>query len=81
MLSQGMIGEAKHMGDKLGVGSSQPGLHFDNSGEALLEVLKEDIIERPCNPQRVLVHGIAKAIPAPFLAIVRSPCESRCRST
>ena len=33
------------MDDKLGVGSSQPRLHFDNSGEAL-EVVKRDIIER-----------------------------------
>ena len=46
MLSQGVIEEAKHMGDKLGVGSSQPRLHFDNSGEALLELLKGDIFIR-----------------------------------
>lgn len=79
VLSQGVIEEAKHMGDKLGVGSSQPRLHFDNSGEALLEVLKGDIIERSRNSQCVLVPGIAEAIPALFLAIVRSPPESRCR--
>ena len=66
------------MADKLGVGSSQPRLHFDNSDEALLEVLKGNIIELSCNPQCVLVLGIAKAIPALFLAIVRSPPESRC---
>ena len=79
MLSQGVIQEAKHVGDKLGVSSSQPWLHFDNSDEALLEVLKGDIIERSCNSQCGLVPGIAKAIPALFLAIVRSPPESRCR--
>ena len=39
-----LIDEATHMGDTLGVGSSQPRLHFDNSDEALLEVLKRDII-------------------------------------
>ena len=70
MLSQGVIEEAKHMGDKFSVDSSQSRLHFDNSGEALLEVLKGDIIERSRNSQCVLVL---------FLAIVRSPPESRCR--
>ena len=79
MLSQGVIEAAKHMGDKLGVGISHPRLHFDNSDEALLEILKGDIIERSCIPQRVLVPGIAEAIPALFFAIVRSPPESRCR--
>ena len=67
------------MGDKLGVGSSQPRLHFDNSDEALLEVLKGDIIEQSCNSQCAVVSGIAEAIPALFLAIVRSSPESRCR--
>ena len=79
MLSQGVIEDAKHMGDKLDVGSSQPRLYFDSSDEALLEVLKGDIIERSCNSQCVLVLGIAEAIPALFLAIVRSLPESRCR--
>ena len=79
MLSRGVIEEAKHMGDKLGVGISQPRLHFDNSGEALLEILKGDIIERSRNSQCVLVPGMAEAIPALFLAIVRSPPETRCR--
>ena len=78
MLSQGVIEEAKHMDEKLGVGSSQPRLHFDNSGEALLKVLKGDIIERPCNSLCGLVPGIAEVIPALFLAIARSPRESRC---
>ena len=67
------------MGDNLGVGRSQPRLHFDNSGEALLKVLKENIIERSCNSLFGLVPGIAKAIPALFLAIFRSPPESRGR--
>ena len=67
------------MGDKLGVGCGKPRLHFDNSDEALLEVLKENLIERSCNPQRALFPGIAEAIAAPFLAVVRSPSESRCR--
>ena len=44
-----------------------------------LEVLKGDIIERSCNYQCVLVPQIAEAIPALFLAIVRSLPESRCR--
>ena len=43
-----MIEEVNHMGDKLGVGSSQPRLHFGKSNEALLEVLKGNIIERSC---------------------------------
>ena len=68
------------MGDKLGVGSGQPRLHYDNSDEALLEILKGDIIKWSCNPQCVLVPGIVEAIPVPFLAIVRSPSESRCRN-
>ena len=68
------------MGDKHGVSSSQPRLHFDNSDDALLEVLKEDIITLSCNPQCILVPGIAEAISRPFLAIVRSPSESRCRN-
>ena len=59
--------------------SSQLRLHFDNSDEALLEVLKEDIITWSCNPQCVLVPGIAEAIAVPYLAIVRSPSQSRCR--
>ena len=59
MLSQGVIEDAKHMRDKLGAGSSQPRLHFDNSDDTLLEVLKGNIIGRCCNPQRVLVPGIA----------------------
>ena len=67
------------MGNSLGVGSNQPRLHFDNSDEDLLEVLKGDIIERSCNPQCVLVPGIAETILAFFLAIVRSLHESRCR--
>ena len=79
MLSQGVTEEAKHMGDKLGLGSSLPRLHFDNSDEALLEVLKGNIIERSCNSQCFLVPGIAEAIAALFFAIVRSPPESRCR--
>ena len=79
MVSQGVIEEAKHMDDKLGVGSSQPRLHFDNSGEALLEVLKGDIIEWSCNSQCLLVLEIVEAVPALFLAIVRSSPESRCR--
>ena len=79
MLLQGVIEEAKHMGDKLGVGSSQPRLNFDNGDESLLKVLKGDITERSCNSQCALVPGIAEDIPALFLAIVRSPPESRCR--
>ena len=79
MLSQGVIEEAKHMSDKLGVSSSQPRLHFDNIDEALLEVLKRDIIERSYNSRCVLVSGTAEAIPTLFLAIVRSSPESRCR--
>ena len=50
VFSQGVIEEAKYIGDKLGVGSSQPQLHFDNNDEALLEVLKGDIIKWSCNP-------------------------------
>ena len=57
MLSQNVIEEAKHMSDKLGVGSSQPRLHFDNSDEALSEALKGDIIERSYNSQRVSSQG------------------------
>ena len=67
------------MGDTLDVGRSQPRLHFGNSDEALLEVLKGDIIERSCDSQCVLVPGIVEAIPALFLAIVMSLPESRCR--
>ena len=55
MLSQGVIEEAKHMGDNLGMGCSQPRLHFDNSDETLLGVLKENITEWCCNLQRVSV--------------------------
>ena len=77
MLSQGVIEEAKHVGDKLIVGSSQPRLHFDKSDEALLEVLEGNIIERSCNPQCLLFPGKAEATPALFLAIIRPPLESR----
>ena len=65
------------MGDKLGVGSNQPRLHFDNSDGALLEVLKGDFIKRSCSKQHGLVPETAEAIPAPFLAIVRSPSGFR----
>ena len=79
MLSQGVIENAKHMGNKLGVGSSQPRLYFDNGDEALLEVLKGEINEWSCNFLCYLVLGTAEAIPTLLLAIVRSPPESRCR--
>ena len=79
MLSQGVIEKAEHMGDKLGVGSSQPRLHFGNNDTALLDVLKGDSIKWFCNPQCVLVPRVAEVIPVPFLAILRSPSESRCR--
>ena len=46
MVSQGVIEKAKHIGDKLGVGSSQPRLHVDNDSEALLAVLKVDIDQK-----------------------------------
>ena len=80
MISQGATEDAKQMGDKLGVGSSRPRVHFDNSAEALLEVLKGNIIESSCKFKRVLVPGIAETISAPFPAVVRSPSKSRCRN-
>ena len=79
MLSQGVIDEAKQMGDKLDVGSSQTRLQCDNNDEALLELLKGNTIERFCSPQRVLVPRIAEPIAAPMLAVVRFLSESRCR--
>ena len=54
--------------------------YTDNSDEASLEVRKGDIIKRSFNPQCVIFSGIAEVIPASFLAIVRSPSESRCRN-
>ena len=46
----------------------------------MLEVLKGNIVERSCDLQRILVSGIEGPIPAPILAVVRSPSESRCRN-
>ena len=80
MPSQGVVEEAKNMRYNLGVGSSQPRLHFDNSDEALLNVLKGNIIERYCNYQNILVPGVAETIAAPFVAVVRSPAESPFRN-
>ena len=75
-----VIEKAKHVCDKLGVGSSQPRLHFDNNDEVLLEVLCGNIIEPSYIPQRFLFPVIEETISAPFLAVVRSPFESRRRN-
>ena len=64
------------MGKQLCMGSSQPRLHFDHGSEALFEILKGNIDEWACYPQRIFVP-----MKPPILAIVGYPPESRCRST
>ena len=60
IIYQGVIEEAEHLGKQLGMGSSQPRLHFDHGDEALFEILKGKIVGWGCYPQHVLVPGVAE---------------------
>lgn len=78
MLSQGVIEEVKHVGKPLGMGNSQPLLHFDHDDEECFEILKENNIAWVCYPQRILVPGEVEPMEPPILATVGCPPESHC---
>ena len=64
------------MGKQLCMGCSKPRLHFDHGGEALLQILKGNIVEWACYPHRILVPGVAEPMKPPILAIVGIPPSS-----
>ena len=55
--SKGVIEKAMGVGEQLGMGSSQPRLHFDRGDVVLFEVLKGSITEWAWHPQCILVPG------------------------
>lgn len=71
-----VVKEAEHVGNKLGSGSSHARLHSDEGDETLFEVFREDIVERSCYHQSVLIPRVAELFPPPPLVLIGPSSES-----